>query len=83
MVECDFEEYGCNGGYLTSSTHYLIQTGVVTESCLSYSGTDSNCNYLCDNPNQEWKKYKCKLGSMKIKVNAEDIKQELYDNGPM
>ena len=50
---------------------------------MSYKEADSSCTYLCDDPSQEFKKYKCKLGSMKIKVTVQDIMEELMTNGPM
>ena len=50
---------------------------------MSYKNADAACTYLCDNPAAEYKKYKCKYGGFKIKVELEEILQELMLNGPM
>jgi hypothetical protein len=41
------------------------------------------CKYQCDNPSVEYKKYSCKIGSLRILTNIDEIKAELATNGPM
>ena len=31
MVNCNYENYGCSGGYLINSVDYLMVEGAVTE----------------------------------------------------
>jgi C1A family cysteine protease len=37
MVSCDYNNYGCNGGYMNLAWLYLRQTGVVSEACFPYT----------------------------------------------
>ena len=84
MVNCDFSNGGCGGGFLTPALTYLISEGIVTESCLPYKEKKNPvCTYKCDNSNVEYKKYACKVGSMKIVTTTDEIKAELMTNGPM
>eukprot|EP00347_Sterkiella_histriomuscorum_P009809 403339807 len=87
MVSCDLGNAACNGGYLSSSVQYLQTEGVVSEQCLAYASADGNsvprCNYRCDDKSLEYKKYGCKYNSMKILTTYEDIKEEIYTNGPV
>jgi len=36
MVSCDFENYGCSGGFLSASVDFLETEGVASESCMPY-----------------------------------------------
>ncbi|CDW90335.1 cathepsin b [Stylonychia lemnae] len=85
MVSCDFSNSGCSGGWLSSSVNYLINHGVVSHECLSYSSTagqTTSCKYRCDDKSTPYKKYGCRFNSMKILIDSEDIKQDLMTNGP-
>ena len=83
MVSCNFENYGCSGGFLTPSLSYLISEGVVSESCMEYEGVDKMCPFHCDDRYQKFKKYSCKRGTLKTYVTNEEIMEDLYTNGPM
>ncbi len=41
------------------------------------------CTYQCDDSSVEYKKYSCKIGSMRILTDFDEIKAELVINGPM
>jgi cathepsin B len=84
MVSCDYTNYGCNGGFLTGSLEYIMNEGLVTEDCLPYKNSAELCTYTCtNNPAQEYKKYYCKRGTMKIPTTHDAIKSEIMANGPM
>ena len=83
MVNCDFNNYGCNGGFLAPSLTYLISDGLVSEDCLPYKNSAGLCSYKCDGTSSQYKKYSCKPGSMTILTSAEQIKQDIMTNGPM
>jgi len=34
----------CNGGYIDSASYFIQGTGLPTETCFPYSGTDNNCS---------------------------------------
>jgi len=42
-VSCDYDNYGCDGGYINGVWNYLTNTGAVTEACWPYTsgGGDS------------------------------------------
>ena len=83
MVNCDFSNGGCNGGYLTPSVSYLMAEGLVSEECLPYTEESGICTYQCADSSIEYRKYACKAGSTAIPTSADDIKYELMTNGPM
>jgi len=59
MVMCDFENYGCSGGYLVPTIDFLQKEGVVEEQCVPYAGKDKFCTFRCTDPTKEYKKYFC------------------------
>ena len=36
MVNCNYENYGCMGGYLITSIDYLMVEGAVSNTCMPY-----------------------------------------------
>lgn len=76
MVSCDISNSGCNGGWLSSSTNYLITTGVVTDGCLPYASIDGytrGCGYRCSSNAEDYVKYGCKANSLKMLTKTQDI----------
>ena len=60
LVSCDENDFGCNGGSMVNSWKYLLEHGVVSDSCYPYeSGTGSvpACRQTCVDQ-EEWVKYK-------------------------
>ena len=84
MVNCNYENYGCAGGYLVTSVDYLMVEGGVPEQCVPYEDTMNQCTYRCsDGGKTAYDKYYCKPGTIEIAVNYDEIKRELVENGPM
>lgn len=86
MVRCDFQNQGCNGGWLSTSVNFLLNKGIVSDDCMpyeSYYGKAGYCMYRCADKSTKYKKYGCKFNSLKLKTNREDIQKELMTNGPM
>jgi hypothetical protein len=51
MVDCDYENFGCKGGYMVSAIDFLITEGVTTLNCMKYINDKKNgCSFTCDNP---------------------------------
>lgn len=48
MVNCNFENYGCSGGYLMTSIDYLQIEGLISNQCTAYKGAVGTCSYACD-----------------------------------
>ena len=69
MIECDLDNSGCIGGWLTPSTLYIEEFGLVTEECMPYTGETAFCQYKCSNEGVEYDKYYCKDNSLKVYVN--------------
>ena len=48
MVNCDFENFGCEGGYVIPAIDFLITDGTTTNKCVKYKNEDSQCVFQCD-----------------------------------
>ena len=86
MVNCDFTNGGCNGGWLSNAVNYLVTDGVVADTCLPYAsseGRDFYCKFRCESPSVMYRKYYCKKDSVVMPITTEDIQMELMTNGPM
>jgi len=74
MVNCNYMNYGCEGGYLVTSVDYLMVEGGVPEQCVPYIDTMKNCSYRCDIGGRSgYEKYYCKPGTLAIAVTQEEI----------
>lgn len=86
MINCNYSNSGCNGGYASNSLDYLLSEGLLTETCLPFessSGTTRVCSYQCDDPSTTYRKYFCKPFSLKILTTTYDIMSEIENNGPV
>ena len=83
LVACNFENFGCLGGFLVNTIDFLQTEGVATEQCMPYQDGVSQCNFKCLNSTESYTKHYCQLGSLKILTTFEDIQRELLTNGPM
>ena len=84
MVDCNFENFGCIGGYLTNTIDYLQPAGLVPKDCVAYKEKVGMCSYRCDNGESTGNsRYYCKVGSMTVATTHEEIMTELVNNGPM
>jgi len=73
MVSCDFENYGCSGGFLLTSIDFLEAEGVVSEECMPYEDKDRYCYFKCTNVTNPYRKYYCAPGTMRIATNYAEI----------
>jgi len=85
MVACDFENFGCNGGFLVNTIDFLQTEGVASEECMPYQDRDSSCSFTCINQDKDYakSKYFCKPGSLRILTTYEEIQRELLAKGPL
>ena len=84
LVNCNYENFGCSGGYLVNSIDYLQVEGAVAEQCVPYIDGTNICTYRCsDTGFTSYDKYYCKEHSLNIAVTHDEIKRELMTNGPM
>jgi len=50
LVSCDHGDMGCNGGQLPNAWKYLVNTGIVTDTCWPYAAGDGEaprCRHTC------------------------------------
>ena len=71
MVNCNYENYGCEGGYLTTTIEYLQNEGLVPSDCNKYQEKIKSCTYECELG--EYKKHFCKIGSLKALTTVSEI----------
>ena len=50
MVNCDFENSGCSGGYMVNAIDFLMTEGTVTYGCKPYLNELDFCDNRCDDP---------------------------------
>ena len=85
MVDCDSNNFGCNGGYLLLAWNFIQKTGLVEDDCYPYtSGTTKvagECKSSCANSNKKWKPSKGQLVEHPTSVLL--IQQEIQENGPV
>lgn len=85
MVACDRWNMACNGGILSWAWSYLSKTGIVSDECFPYSSADGSvpkCAAQCQN-DEPFKKYKCVGGSVVEAKGVDQIKAEIFQNGPV
>ena len=83
LVSCDENDFGCNGGSMVNSWKYLLENGVVSDTCYPYeSGTGSvpACRQTCVNQ-EEWVKYKA--ADSNVFYGPDAFKEEIQKNGPV
>jgi len=88
MVSCDSGDYGCNGGLLDRAWSYLEKTGIVADECLPYvSGDGKNIPHCphgtCTDNSKKFTKYRAVSRSSKPLTCPEQIKLEIFQNGPV
>ena len=84
LVDCNYENYGCEGGYLMTSMDYLMSEGTVPRDCMPYTGVTGTCTYRCaDGDQSRYNKYYCKPGTLNITSSYEKLKRDIYENGPI
>lgn len=65
---------------------YLTNTGIVTDTCFPYTsgdGSTPHCLHGKCSDSEDYTKYKCKAGSIVEATTPDEIKSEIYANGPM
>jgi len=81
LVSCDHEDQcgGCGGGSEAGAWSWMMNPGVVPESCFPYEGTDTSCPDSCPS-GQSIVLYKAQNA---YAVAASNIMSEIYTHGPV
>jgi cathepsin B len=77
LLECTAGNKCCGGGYASNGYRYMMETGVVAESCKRYRNTCGECTP------SSCTRYKCKPNSMFWADTIQQAKREIQNNGPI
>lgn len=84
VLDCDQNSQGCEGGYVNKVLQWGKKKGYVTAECHEYSGDKQECDV------DHFETNECRLDNTVYKVNdyciavqEENIKRELFKNGPV
>ncbi len=87
LVSCDKSNTACNGGSIESAARYFETTGCVSEACFPYvsaQGHVPTCPFgKCPAAGHTWTKYHCQAGSTHVLKTVQEMKQQIYQNGPI
>ena len=85
LVDCDYTDMGCNGGFLTTPFIFYSLVGANTDECYGeyVSGETGAPSGFCFLKKWSCQSYKANLFSIKWLMNPEAIKKDLYENGPV
>lgn len=82
IVNCDSNNYFCQGGYTNRALNWGKKKGFVLDKCLPYSGEKGECADFeeneCRYDNDVWR-----VIDYCIAYDVEDIKKEILKNGPV
>ncbi|XP_057662229.1 procathepsin L-like [Diorhabda carinulata] len=72
LVDCDYQDSGCSGGYMINGLKYIEQNGIMSESDYPYKEEDGNCMF-----NES--KYAVKISGYKtiISGDEDDLKKAI------
>lgn len=85
LVDCDYVDHGCMGGFLTTPFIYYSLVGGNTEDCYGeyVSGKTGASSRFCFLTKFACKAYRAQLTSIRWLMNPEAIKEDIYKNGPV
>ncbi len=79
-ISCNTEGYSCSGGWASSVFNLTKNTGIVKESCFSYTATNNSCSNKCSG----WQNQVLKINDYKaISASPASIKHAINDHGPV
>jgi cathepsin B len=83
MVSCDKKDMACQGGSLPNAWSYLVNTGIVTDTCMPYSagsGTAPSCPAKCADSESFTRQKASSAGAINGVTN---MQKEIMTNGPI
>ena len=81
LVSCDFDNFGCKGGYLARALSYLQTTGIPLETDAPYTSGETGINGACTAAMQQ-NTYRV-TSFEKVAASVESIKSALIQYGPL
>lgn len=52
MINCDYSNFGCDGGILKNALKFIRSKGVPEASCVPYIGNNDHCQQRCKDGSQ-------------------------------
>uniref|UniRef100_A0A7S3FW81 Peptidase C1A papain C-terminal domain-containing protein n=1 Tax=Strombidium rassoulzadegani TaxID=1082188 RepID=A0A7S3FW81_9SPIT len=84
IIDCDFNSFGCQGGYVNKVLAWGKKKGYITEECMEYTGKKQECEVDHFESNQcRIESFIYKINDFCIAVQPENIKREIIKNGPV
>jgi len=86
LVSCDRTNHGCAGGAIIAAYQYLEAHGAYSEACFPYTsggGSTPPCPSGCTAHGQQPIKHHCAQGSIHGTANIEQMKEFLFNHGPL
>lgn len=84
LIDCDDNQFGCEGGYTNKVLNWGKKKGFITEECMEYNGKKNECEPDHLESNQcRIENHIYKVNDFCIAIQGENIKRELYINGPV
>lgn len=80
LIDCDFDDYGCDGGWPQTAWEYLRNKGVPSDQCYPYKAYGQSCTQKCTD-GSGWNLYKAK--DVRQYKNTDDVKTDIMANGPV
>jgi len=78
---------GCKGGWLFNAWFYLAQNGTVSYECFPYTAGGGQAPHCladkCSDASIAYKKYKCVMGTVVEMTTPNQLRSEIYTNGPI
>jgi sRNA-binding regulator protein Hfq len=84
IIDCDGNQFGCEGGYVNKVLNFGKKKGFIQQDCMEYNGKKEECGVEhfevneCRVESQIWK-----VNDYCIAIQEENIKRELFKNGPV
>jgi cathepsin B len=80
LVDCNTQNYGCNGGYPIKAWQFMMTTGIVADACVPYTAADGKCPASCTGTGSMTKYY---ASSANTYSNPASIQAEIMATGPI
>ena len=80
IISCSGSGNNITGGYPHNAARYIVNYGVVNESCFPFSNSDESCSNKCSSPDLIFQPQQCVTKTLN---NEDSIKHYLIHKGPL
>ena len=86
IISCDVNNKKCRGDRLDNTWRYLENVGATSLYCKPYQSMNGDvppCHNMCVNSSVSFYRYRARPGTWRPFNNVDQIKYEIYSNGPV